>query len=177
MTAAARSSIMDFLVWLENSGFSTWMRESPSVWAYPTVLFLHTLGLGLLVGTSMVMDLRVLGFSSSLPLEPFKKFFRVMWIGFWVNALSGVVLVMIDATRLLANPLFYVKLGFIALAILSGRLISVRVFRDPRLDSGSVQATNRLLAAASLCFWIGAITAGRLTAYLFSNASLTASTH
>src|SRR5215470_11566996 len=112
---------MDFLASLEQSGFSTWVRESPSVWAYPTVLFLHTFGLGLLVGTSMVIDLRVLGVSRFLPLEPFKKFFSLMWAGFWVNALSGVVLVMIDATRLLANPLFYVKLGFIALAVVSGR--------------------------------------------------------
>ena len=54
---------MHFLTWLEQSGFSTWIRESPSVWAYPTVLFMHTLGLGFLVGGSMVLDLRALGFS------------------------------------------------------------------------------------------------------------------
>ena len=40
---------MDFLIRLEESGFGTWVRESPSLWAYPTVLFLHTLGLALLL--------------------------------------------------------------------------------------------------------------------------------
>jgi hypothetical protein len=161
---------MDFLAWLEQSAFSVWMRESPSVWAYPTVLFLHTLGLGLLVGTSMVLDLRILGFSASLPLEPFKKFIPVMWLGFWINALSGVLLVMIDATRLMANPLFYMKLGFIALAVLSGRLISRRVFPAPFVNMEPLQMTSKVLAGASLVFWIAAITAGRLTAYLFTTS-------
>src|SRR5262245_16082885 len=114
---------MDFLSSLEQSGFSTWMKESPSVWAYPTVLFLHTVGLGFLVGTSMAIDLRVLGFSPSLPLQPMKRFFPVMWAGFWINAASGVVLVIIDATSMLVNPLFYIKIIFITLAVISGRLI------------------------------------------------------
>jgi hypothetical protein len=91
---------MNVLVAIEQSAFSTWVRESPSVWAYPTILFLHTVGLGLLVGASMVIDLRMLGFSPAMPLEPMKKFFPVMWLGLWVNALSGVVLVMIDASKI-----------------------------------------------------------------------------
>src|SRR5262245_16387617 len=153
------------------------MRESPSVWAYPTILFLHTIGLGFLVGTSMVIDLRVLGFSHNLPLEPMKRFFPVMWFGFWVNAASGLVLVMIDATSMLVNPLFYIKIGFIALAMLSGRLIGSRVFHDPLIDKAPVPVTGRVLAGASLFFWIAAITAGRLTAYLFSHPSLAASSH
>ena len=166
---------MEFLAWVEQTGFSVWIRESPSVWAYPTILFLHTLGLALLVGASMVIDLRVLGFSSSLPLEPFKRFLPVLWLGFWVNAVSGVLLVMIDATRLLSNPLFYIKLGFIGLAIVCGRLIANRVFPHwPSADGGIVQTCSWVLAGASLLFWIAAITAGRLTAYLFTAGDLTA---
>jgi hypothetical protein len=42
--------MMELLATLENSGFGTWLRESPSIWAYPAVLTLHTLGLGVLVG-------------------------------------------------------------------------------------------------------------------------------
>jgi hypothetical protein len=167
---------MEFLVWLEQSGFSVWMRESPSVWAYPTVLFLHTFGLALLVGASMVIDLRVLGFSQSLPLEPFRRFLPVMWLGFWTNAISGVALVVMDATTLLANPLFYIKLGFIALAVLCGRLIANRVFPYwPAASDADARTSSKVLAAASLLFWIGAITAGRLTAYLFTGADLAAS--
>ena len=45
---------MDFLAWIESAALSTWIRESGSLWSYPTVLFLHTLGLGLVVGPAIV---------------------------------------------------------------------------------------------------------------------------
>jgi hypothetical protein len=166
---------MDFLSSLEQSGFSTWMKESPSVWAYPTVLFLHTVGLGLLVGTSMTIDLLVLGFSPNLPLQLMKKFFPVMWAGFWVNAASGVVLVIIDATSMLLNPLFYIKIALIAFAVISGRLIWNQVFLSPLDKNAPIGRGARLLAGASLFFWIAAITAGRLTAYLFTHLASIAS--
>jgi hypothetical protein len=161
---------MDFLTGLEQSGFSTWIRESPSVWAYPTILFMHTIGLGFLVGASMVIDLRVLGFSPQMPLATMKKFVPVMWFGLWVNALSGVVLVMIDATKMLTNPLFYIKIGFIALALITGRLIANRAFNESLIEVPVVATSGKILAGASLFFWIAAITAGRLTAYLFAQA-------
>src|SRR5262245_45159571 len=165
---------MEFLSRLEQSGFSTWVRESTSVWAYPTVLFLHTLGLGFLVGASMVIDLRLLGFSNELPIAPMKRFFPVMWFGFWVNASSGLVLVMIDATKMLVNPLFYIKIAFIALAMVSGRLARL-VFAAANADKAALRFKARALAGASLFFWLCAITAGRLTAYLFANPSVSAS--
>ena len=165
---------MDFLARLEQSGFSTWVRESPSVWAYPTVLFLHTVGLGFLVGPSMVIDLRVLGFSRDLPLEPMKRFFPLMYFGFWINATSGLVLVMIDATTMLVNPLFYIKIGFIALALSSGRLIANQVFREGIIEKNLVPAKAKIFAGASLFCWVAAITAGRLTAYLFAHPGTTA---
>ena len=168
---------MDFLVKLEQSGFSTWIRESPSVWAYPTILFLHTVGLGFLVGTSMAIDLRVLGFSAGLPLDPLRKFFPLMWFGFWVNAASGVVLVMIDASSMLVNPLFYIKNGCIAFAMVSGRLIAKQVFENPLVDHAPVRFSGKVLAGASLLFWLASITAGRLTAYLFSHPGGSASIH
>ena len=159
---------MEFLTSIEQSGFSTWVRESTSVWAYPTVLFLHTLGLGFLVGASMVIDLRLLGFSNELPIAPMKKFFPVMWFGFWVNASSGLVLVVIDATKMLVNPLFYIKIAFIALAMVSA---------DANADKAALRFKARALAGASLFFWLCAITAGRLTAYLFANPSVSAALH
>ena len=42
-------------VWLENSAIGVWTRESPSIWAYPTVLTLHTIGLGMLVGANAII--------------------------------------------------------------------------------------------------------------------------
>src|SRR5438552_14186954 len=118
--------MMDFLHWLEQTGFSTWVRESPSVWAFPTVLLIHTIGMGLVVGVNAGIDLRILGLAPALPLAPMEKFLPVLWVGFWVNAVTGVVLLAADATTKATNPDFYVKMVFIALAIINLQLLKSR---------------------------------------------------
>jgi hypothetical protein len=166
---------MEFLVRIEQSGICTWVRESSSVWAYPTFIFLHSLGMGFLVGTSMVIDLRLLGFARGVPLEPMKKFFPALWFGFCVSAASGFMLTIIDARKWLSDPLFYIKMGCIALAMVTGRLIWNQVFSNPSGKDIPVPMSSKILATASLVLWLAAITAGRLTAYLFTHTSLTAS--
>lgn len=156
---------MQILSWLENSAFGSWVRESSSLWAYPTILFLHTVGLGFLVGLNAVIALRILGVARKLPLAPMEKFYRVMWAAFWVNALSGLALLVADATTKLTNPVFYIKMGFVFLAVVNMVLLRRRVFRNPALDLAPVTRFGRALAVASLLFWAGAITAGRLMAY------------
>jgi uncharacterized oligopeptide transporter (OPT) family protein len=157
---------MDFLVRLEQSGFSTWIRESSSIFAFPTILLLHTIGMGVVVGISAGIDLRILGIAPALPLAPMERFFPVLWAGFWVNAITGTLLVVIDATTKLTNPDFYVKLVFIALALVNLRLLRTRVFRDPEIDKAPLSTNVKIMAVTSLVFWLGAITAGRLMAYV-----------
>ena len=153
---------MSFLLSLENSAFGTWVRESKSLWAYPSILFLHTVGLGFLVGLNAAIDLRILGVARKVPLAPMEKFFKIMWAAFWVNALSGIALLIADATTKLANPVFYIKMSFVALAIINMAALRRRVFRGTSID---VARFGRALAITSLIFWGGAITAGRLMAY------------
>ena len=157
---------MDFLVRLEQLGFSKWVRESSSIFAFPSVLLLHTVGMGIVVGINAGIDLRILGIAPALPLAPMERFIPLLWIGFWVNAATGVVLVIVDATMKLTNPDFYVKMVFIALALINLRLLRNRVFRDPLVDESRLSTQTKLLAVTSLIFWLGAITAGRLMAYV-----------
>src|SRR4030095_10168869 len=94
---AQRTVMMEFLASLEGSGFGTWLRESGSIWAYPAVLTAHTLGMGVLVGASAVLDLRLVGCAPRIPLEPLRSLFPIMWAGFWLNALNVVALFAADA--------------------------------------------------------------------------------
>jgi len=57
---------MEFAQWLENTGFSTWVRESPRIWAFPVILLIHTIGMALCVGVSAGINFRILGFAPSL---------------------------------------------------------------------------------------------------------------
>lgn len=157
---------MAFLSWLHDTAFAAWVREADTVWAYPTVLFLHSLGMAILVGLNSALDLRILGVGRRIPLAPLARFFPLMWCGFWINAMSGTALFMADAVQKAANPVFYIKLLLIALSIVNMRLLKTKVFGAPDVDTRPLPANAKLLATTSLVFWMGAITAGRLMAYL-----------
>ena len=115
---------------IENSGFATFVRETPSVLGYSTVLALHTFGMAFLVGLSGVIALQVLGVVRGLPLAPLEAFFPLIIAGFWVNAATGVVLTMLAARSLAANPDFYVKLIAIVAAVICLRKLKQYAFSD-----------------------------------------------
>jgi len=149
-----------WFLWIESSAFSTWVTESPSLFAFPGILAAHTIGLGLLAGLNAALDLRLLGVARDIPTHAFTRFLPVMWLGLWVNVLSGIVLLLAYPTKALTNPVFYLKLALIAVALVILRSI-LRRTATPVPAPGVV----KVLAVASLVSWVGAITAGRLLAY------------
>ena len=151
----------DFFATLENLPLSTWLRESNSIWAYPTMLTLHTIGLALLVGASAALDLRVLGWGQAMALADLRPLFRWMWVGFWINALSGVVLLAADATTKAAAPMFLIKLGLVTVAV----VVMAAQRREVFAPAAAVTTAAKGLAATSLTLWLAAIGAGRLMAY------------
>ena len=157
--------MQDLFLNLESSSLSTWLRESNTIWAYPMVLTLHTVGLALLVGANTTLDLRLLGFGRRIPLAVMEQSFRVMWIGFWINAVSGALLFAADATTKGSTRLFVMKLGLVAVGVLV--IIAIRRVAFGK-DAGAVPVSGlaKGLAALSLVIWVAAITAGRLMAYL-----------
>ena len=143
-----------------------WIHESGTLYGYPLILFLHTLGLGTLVGLNAAIDLRLLGFGAGIPLKSLERTFRLMWAGFALNAVTGSLLFIADATKHFSNPAFFVKLFFVALGLVNLSLIRRKVFRDSLLDKRPVQMNAKLLAVTSLSCWLIVISAGRLMAYI-----------
>ena len=150
-----------FYGWLESSAFSVWMRESPSMLAFPGILAAHTVGLAFVAGLNGALDLRLLGVARTIPPAAFTRFLPYMWFGLWINIASGVALLIAYPTKALTNPVFYLKLGLIAAALFMLRPI----LRRSNSHTGDSAGATRLLAAASLVAWAAAIAAGRLLAY------------
>jgi hypothetical protein len=163
------SAIFGILGGIESSGASTWLRESPSLLAFPLMLSLHAIGMGLAAGINAAIALRILGVARGVPLGEMQPFLRVMWAGFWMNAGSGVALLCAYPTKALTNPDFYLKLTLIALALVTVRSITRRVFRAPNALEAAPDGIVRRLAIASLACWTGAIVAGRLLAYTYTH--------
>lgn len=147
---------------IEHTAFSIWIRESPSLFAFYFILLFHTVGLSMVVGASSIVDLRLLGVASALPLKPLKRLFRVMWAGLAINVLTGILLLFAYPTKALTNPVFYAKLTLITLAVITMKTMSDRVFHNASLSEPDMMAKGRTMAIVSLSFWVLAITAGRL---------------
>jgi hypothetical protein len=149
-----------FFRWLESTPVSVWINESPSVFAFPGILAVHTIGLGLLAGLNSALDLRLLGVARSIPPAALIRLLPVMWFGLWMNVLSGIALLVAYPTKALTNPLFYLKLGLIAVALAILRTTVQRV-----RPAQPISAATKILAVASLLVWAATITAGRFLAY------------
>jgi hypothetical protein len=140
---------------IENSGIGTWIRESPSMFAYTGFITVHAIGLSFAVGMSCAIATRVLGFPQALPLDAIRGFFGVAWVGVGMCVVSGVGLVISAASKDLPSPVFLTKLTFIGIAAVLTRRLQRQC--PTRASSG--------LALAVIVMWTLAIIAGRLNEY------------
>jgi hypothetical protein len=148
---------------IEASPLGEAMRHS--TFLYPVANLLHLLGLTLLVGSVILMDLRLLGLGRSLPLaQTVRALTPTTVIGLLIMAASGFSLFSADAGPLSVNPVFRVKIVFIGAAVANAILF--RVLWQRHIDSWSqTPMAARTQAALSLLLWLAAATSGRLIAY------------
>ncbi len=150
------------LLAIQHSHFADWLSQD----IYPYILTLHSIGMALLVGLLTVIDMRVLGIGTALPIPALRRFMGVVWLGFWVNAFSGTFLFLIAPDKLIHSNLFRVKLSLIAAGLVLGAILNSSLLsRGDEYGGGSPTLQNRVVAALSLACWIGAIFAGRWLAY------------
>jgi hypothetical protein len=154
-----------FLAWIEDGTLSNLIRGSESIFAFPAIITLHTIAMGFLAGGSVAIDLRIIGFAPSIPLKPMERFFPLLWLALTLSVVTGILLVIAYPTKALTNPVFYLKLGLVVIALWLVHRIGATVLRAPDAGHKAVATRGRMLALASLGAWMAVITAGRLLAY------------
>jgi hypothetical protein len=157
------------LAWLESTQLAVWLGGSPSIWAFPTVLTLHTAGMAVLVGASWVLDLRLL-VNRRGPLSAYRWVFPVIAIGLFVNVVTGAMLFMKRATVWGTAIPFLVKMSLVIASVATLLPLRSHVLRNDAANEDNETGGNlrnlRFWAIASILAWTGAVTAGRLLAYL-----------
>lgn len=150
---------------VEQSAFAETVRDS--LWLYPAANLTHLLGLTLLVGSMVLLDLRLLGLARRLlPAASLSRYLTPFAVaGLALMVASGLVLFSADAGPLITNPVFRLKLLVIAAGIANA--VAFRVAWQRRLPGWEERPPllGRVQAGASLLLWLGAGTAGRLIAY------------
>jgi hypothetical protein len=152
------------LFWLENSALADWVRLSS--FGYPFVISAHAVGMSIMVGVALALDLRLLGFFPRLPLASLHRFLGLAWAGFGINFLSGIALFSSEATSFAMDRTFQLKMSLVLLGAITAALLQTALGRDSSAWVTTAPVNVRIVALASILFWVGAIVTGRLTAYL-----------
>ena len=151
--------------WLESTPVAMWVGLS--LWAYPMLLAIHIVGLAIVVGIFSMRDLRLLGLFPGLQPAAFLPLSKLAWIGFIINAISGILLFTSQAVTFVNNTPFLIKI----VAILAGMALAgviqsrLRVELAGMGNYAEISGSTRTIAMASLSCWLIAIIAGRLIAY------------
>ncbi len=161
--------LTSLLIWLEDTPGSVWVREYPSLFGFPFILFLHTLGLAMLAGVSIAIDLWLLNAVTFARTVRMTGLIRVMWLGFGINTASGVALLLAYPAKALTNPVFYAKLLLVVGGVYAVARINREAFPGGAAIAGApINAVVKRWAVGSLAIWAGTIATGRLLAYTHS---------
>lgn len=157
---------MEFFAWLETTAIADAIRTYR--WMYPAFETAHYIGLALVVGGIMLIDLRLLGIAKALPLRSMLGLLRWVWIGFTINAISGSLIFIYGATNFASSSVFQLKMFLMTLAGINALIFTLAAARsgDAWLDSGSVPVAIKGIATASFVLWLGVVTTGRWMAYV-----------
>jgi len=157
------AAVLDYL---QNLPLANWVRSSPSLFAYTTVLTAHAVGLAIVVGVNTIIGLRLLGIAQGIPLAGLRRLYGIVWIGFSINLVSGLLLFMAEAHTMAAMVVFWANLMFVALGMIVAELLKHFYFSDvASVQAGVVTRVGRNLAIISLGCWYLALIIGRLTGY------------
>jgi len=120
----------------------------------------------MVVGVNTIIALRLLGVAREIPLAGLRRLYGIVWIGFFINLGSGLLLFIAEAHTMVAMVAFWGKMLFVAMGMVVAELLKRLYFTDvASVQAGVVTRVGRNLAITSLTCWYLALIFGRLTAY------------
>jgi len=146
--------------------FSVWV--STSTWIWPTMEILHFVGLSLLLGSLLIIDLRMAGYLSAIQASLIERLLPWTLVGFGMNLVTGVLFFVGDPTRYIVNVGFQIKILLILIAGLNAIFYYWRVRStigawDPDVAPPLIART---IAYVSISTWTAVLLLGRLIPYV-----------
>ena len=152
----------DILHWIRDTSLGAAVRQSR--WMFATGETLHFIGLSMLVGGILIVDLRLLGFIRRVPIRAALAFLPFVIAGFLINLATGIVFFSADPMMYWPNPAFKLKMLLILLAGVNALVFMVLQHRHT-LSLGAdenADAFTKVSAGLSLGLWLGVLLLGRL---------------
>ena len=160
--------MMALIHWIEGSTLNLWVLNTQ--WVWPVMEILHFIGLSLLLGGLLIVDLRLIGCFRKISIQAAQTLLPLAVSGFLINIVTGTVFFLGDPMRYATNVGFQLKMVLIGLAGLN-TLWFIKTVRPTtlqwppdRVTSGPARATGLI----SLALWFGVLLLGRLIPYVGS---------
>ena len=136
-------------------------------WGWPICESLHFVGLSLLIGMIGTFDLRLLGVAKPIPIAALHRLVPFGILGYLINVITGSMFLMTEPDQYIYNPSFHLKMLFMAVAGINVLAFYLVVFRMVKASGpgGDAPRSAKLIAATSLCCWIGVIVCGRMLTF------------
>src|SRR5437763_6353842 len=152
----------EILHWIRDTSLGATVRQSR--WIFAAGETLHFVGLSLLVGGILIVDLRLLGFLRRIPIRAALAFLPFVIAGFLINLATGIVFFSADPMMYWPNPAFRLKMVLILLAGLNALVFTVLGQRHVLhlRDDESTGALVKATAGLSLGLWLCVLLRGRL---------------
>ena len=156
-----------FVSWLADTRASDVIRDV--TWIIPAVQTVHILAISAVVTAVILIHLRTfkLALSAEPRAEVARRLMPIIWYGSLVLLVTGVILIVGEPHRELANPVFQIKMFLLIVALALTSAFQRFLKADPLYGDqpGALRVTAAMMSAISLAVWIGIVFAGRLIAY------------
>lgn len=159
----------ELMAWLEASALADFLRGL-GVWTYGLLNLVHILGIGTLLGSVLLLDLRLLGVWSSIPMQTIARpTVPLAASGFVLAVCSGIAMFSFNTTEYHGNPFLYIKLPTLVVALLNVAVIQRLSAWQRGVAGDHPQAGDRrvlaLAGGASLLLWLTVVACGRMIGY------------
>lgn len=160
-------SLGAFSEWLYNTPVSQGIQNAS--WVIPTVQSIHIIAIAMLMGSAIVLDLKLAGLIARTESATivFRRYMPWLWAGLAVLLLTGLVMVLGEPARALENWVFWTKMGLVVIAFFLTLVMRVPMLREDLGDQSRVWSLLvKPLGLLAIAIWVLIIICGRWIAYV-----------
>lgn len=159
---------LDFCRWLQQTSWATAIRDS--LWLFPIIETLHIFGIVALVGSTSILDLRLMGltFREEPVSKLARRFLPWTWFGFLVQVSTGFLMFASEALKMYGNWAFVMKMILIGVAGLNAFVFHSLAYQSvDKWDNDPIAPVSaRIAGTVSILLWFGIVALGRWIAYV-----------
>ena len=158
----------DFALWLSTTAPSLFIQEH-NAWAIPTIQSVHIVGIAFVMGSVLMIDLRILGWAGTDQTlrQTADRFGPWLTGSLWLLLITGILMVIGEPARELVSFSFWLKMALVAIGAAVAIVFLASVRRDEQRWEGALihRPSIRTLAIVTFIVWACVIVLGRLIGY------------